>query len=635
VASGSRGDALSASRRQSLAALGACGLAALLANLRLLRPEFMSADALVHQYWMRQWRDPALFNDPLTRELRHSARYPEGYEAIFRMASQVVDPIAFGELLGVGLMALSGWLIFLIVREHTDWRPAPWLGAALFLALLEIHRFYGGFPRGFVHPVVLLTVLLALRDRQLVAALVAAAGALFYPPAALLAVGVLCVSARDRRRAGYAALALGLAAIAVLAPGAGPRVMTAGEARGCPEFGADGSLHFFAPSVVEYLSQNRSGFDLRTSGSVLFVAAVTLLLARRENWRLLRREVLALPVVALGAWAVAQAVLFKLYLPHRYTYPLLAFLAIVVAVTLEPTWRALAERRGPLRAFVLLASPVAICAFAIYAFPLAPVEPARPLATMALIGVAALVLAAAAVPLSLRSAAAGAAVTGAVLVGLVLVLPDRLPLGNACQARPATSFMSKRLPKDAIIAGDPRDLMCVVATARRPVVISTQLAPAYEADYFRRGRERMFATLRAYYGHSSAAIADLGTRYGADYLWVRRDAVERELDGGGVRWKGGEQPYGHYVRQLLRAGEPAVLNLPVACRRWQLGPAEVYDIGCLAGPFDRSLPRHGPPVLAPGPQAASTRTGSGTAAAQRAATPPAFSPSWAPAPAAS
>jgi hypothetical protein len=201
----------------------------------------------------------------------------------------------------------------------------------------------------------------------------------------------------------------------------------------------------------------------------------------------------------------------------------------------------------------------------------------------------ALVAAAAAVPLSLRSAAAGAAVTGVVLVVLVLVLPDRLPLGNACPARPATTFMSKRLPKDAIIAGDPRDLMCVVATARRPVVISTQLAPAYEADYFLRGRERMFATLRAYYGHSSAAIADLGARYGADYLWVRRDAVERELAAGGVRWKGGEQPYGRYVRQLLRSGEPAVLNLPAACRRWRLGPAEVYDIGCL-GASARAVP---------------------------------------------
>jgi hypothetical protein len=582
---------LSASRRESLAALGACALAALLANWRLLRPEFLSADALVHQYWMRQFRDSGLFNDPLTAELRHSARYPEGYEALFRVASQAVDPIAFGEFLGVALMALSGWLIFLIVREHTAWRPAAWLGAGLFLALLEIHRFYGGFPRAFVHPVVLLTVLLALRDRQLTAALVAAAGALFYPPAALLSVGVLCVSAIGRRgidlrRAGYAALSFGLAAVAVLVPrllsGGAERVMTAGEARAFPEFGADGPLHFFVPSVVEYLSQNRSGFDLRTSGSVLAVAAVTLLLVRRENLRLLRREVLALPVVALGAWAVAQAVLFKLYLPHRYTYPLLAFFAIVVAVTLEPTWRALAARRGRARAFALLASPVAICAFAVYVFPLAPAEPARPLAGTALIGAVALALAAAAVPAALRSPAAGAAATGAILVGAVLVLPDRLPLGNACPDRPATTFMAKRLPKDAIIAGDPRDLMCVVATARRPVVISTQLAPAYEADYFLRGRERMFATLRAYYGHSTAAIADLGERYGATHLWVRRDAVERELPGDGVRWRAGEQPYGRYVRRLLEGGEPAVLNLPVGCRRWRLGQAEVYDVRCIA-----------------------------------------------------
>jgi hypothetical protein len=25
-----------------------------------------------------------------------------------------------------------------------------------------------------------------------------------------------------------------------------------------------------------------------------------------------------------------------------------------------------------------------------------------------------------------------------------------------------------------------------------------------------------------------------------------------------------------------------VLHLPVDCRRWRLGPAEVYDIGCIS-----------------------------------------------------
>src|ERR671914_1626723 len=130
---------------------------------------------------MFRFRGPELFTDGLTAELRESSRYPDGYEALFRLAAQVVDPIAFGEWIGVGLMALSGWLVFLIVREHTPWRPAGWIGAGLFLALVEIHRFYGGFPRAFVHPVVLLTVLLALKQRNLAAALVASGGALLYP----------------------------------------------------------------------------------------------------------------------------------------------------------------------------------------------------------------------------------------------------------------------------------------------------------------------------------------------------------------------------------------------------------------------------------------------------------------------
>ena len=123
------------------------------------------------------------------------------------------------------------------------------------------------------------------------------------------------------------------------------------------------------------------------------------------------------------------------------------------------------------------------------------------------------------------------------------------------------------LAKDAVIAGDPRDLMCVPATARRGVVISTQLAPSYEAEYFRTGRARMFAMLRAYYGQSTAAIAELATRYGATDLWVRRDAIRKELRGDGARWRAGQLPYGRFVRDLVRGGEPAALRLPPRCRR--------------------------------------------------------------------
>jgi hypothetical protein len=576
-------------RLESVAALGACVVASVAISWRLLRPDVLSADALVHQYWMWQFRDPQLFTDGLTAELRESSRYPDGYEALFRLASHLTSPITFGEWLGVALMAVSGWLVFRIVREHTSWRPGAWIAAALFLALIDVHRFYGGFPRAFVHPVVLLTVLLALKHRQLPAALVAAAGALFYAPAALLAVGVLMVSAlrwRDRRprldsrRAAFALLALGLTIAVVLGlSGGAPRVLSADEARMFPEFGPHGTLRFFADSTVDYLRQNRSGFDLRTSGSILAVAALALLLVRRANLRLIRAEVLALPVVSLLAYGVAQAVLFRLYLPHRYTYPLVAFFAIVVGVTLHPTWTALRER-SRLHAFAALCLPVAITAVALYAFPLGPLE--APDWTAVAIGGAAVAVAAA-IALVLRPRPAlGAALTGLAIFGAVLVIPERLPRGTSCPKGAVTAYLSK-LPKDAVIAGDPIDLRCVPATARRPVVVSTQLAPAYEEDYFHEGRARMFATLRAYYGPSARAIADLRDRYGATHLWVRRDAVRKEAADGGRRWRPTEEPYGQYVRRLVSAGEPAVLRLPSSCRRWRNGPVEIYEIGCIAG----------------------------------------------------
>jgi hypothetical protein len=120
------------------------------------------------------------------------------------------------------------------------------------------------------------------------------------------------------------------------------------------------------------------------------------------------------------------------------------------------------------------------------------------------------------------------------------------------------------------------------------VVISTQLAPAYEVDYFRHGRARMFADLRAYYGPSPAAIAGL-RRYGATHLWVRRDAIAKEAAGRG-RWRAGKLPYGRFVRELLQSGPPATLHLPPSCRTWQRGPVAVYGISCLASEITSSVP---------------------------------------------
>jgi hypothetical protein len=217
---------------------------------------------------------------------------------------------------------------------------------------------------------------------------------------------------------------------------------------------------------------------------------------------------------------------------------------------------------------------VLVAGFALYVFPLGP----RADVTTAALVAGAVTVAIAAVLAPRVGAAAGAAATGLILLALLAGSTDRWERGSPCPVSPATRYLAS-LPKDAVIAGDPIDLKCLPGTTRRAVVISTQLAPSYETDYFRQGRARMFATLRAYYGPTTKAIAALATRYGVTHLYVRRAAVTQEL--AGRRWRPQQLPYGRYVRGLLAGGRPAVLDLPPRCRTWRRGSDEVYDVACI------------------------------------------------------
>ena len=381
----------------------------------------------------------------------------------------------------------------------------------------------------------------------------------------------------------WAGLALALAGGLLLAGDDAPRVFTAAQARAYPEFGERGGLHFFVSSPIEYLRQNRSGFGLRGTGSILVLAMLALVIVRPSNLRLLRREVLAMPVVSLCAFALAQLVLFKLYLPHRYTYPLIAFLAIGVAVGLRPTWIALAQQSNRSRGWTiaLLALPVAAYLFGVYVFPLGPMASltsrARWLAVAALVAgtAAAIVIARRGIRPEL-----GAAATGLLLAVALVLVPDHALRGITCPTGAAVRQLAS-LPKHAIIAGDPQDLECLPGTTRRAVVISTQLAPSYEVDYFLQARARMFDTLRAYYGPSIDAITALHDHYMATHLWVRRSALKNELSANGLRWPRRHQPYGPFVRRLAHNAEPAALRLPLNCRRYRRGADEIYDIDCL------------------------------------------------------
>jgi hypothetical protein len=547
---------------------------------------------------MRRFQDPALFHDPITNALLATGYSPPAFRGLFWLASHVVDPVLFGELLPLLLQPLAVLLLFHIVRAHMDWRPAAWIAAALFLFPWDINRFSGGHSRAFEHPFVLLAVLLLVRRLDFAAALVPVLAFLFYPPAGLAAAAIVALAAFaprrrflvDPRRAVPGGLALGTLGIAALVVRliSGPHpLITEAAAHRYPEFGPRGQMHFFTSTTTEYLRQNYSGFNLRDSGSIIALAALLLLVVRVRNALLLRWEIWCMAIAALVLFVAAQLLLFRLYLPQRYTYPLLPFFCIVIGVTLRPTLEALAARVRP--ALLLVpAVPVALAALALAVFPLGPdlsraatarwLDHATPFLVGGLVG--GLVVGAALWGRGGRDygaralAAAAAVVAGAVLVGEVAYAGGMRSPSITCGDKGLYRYLNTT-PKDAIIGGDARIVDCVPIAGRRAVVISRELYQPWEVEYLKLTRPRMFASAAAAYGPTVQPILAQRSRFGADYF-LTRNTVPR------VPWHR-MAPFTGIVERYLRSGEtPAALELPHACAVWHNRRFTLYDLACVA-----------------------------------------------------
>jgi hypothetical protein len=562
----------------------------------VLQPRVYQTDAMIHEFWMRRFQDSGLFDDPLTTSLLDTGYSPPAFRSLFWLASHVVDPVFFGELLPLVLQPLSVWLVFRIVRAQTEWRPAAWIAGALFLVPWDVLRFSGGHPRAFAQPIVLLTVLLLLSRRNLAAALVPAVGLLFYPPAGLTALGVVVLAALDPRRralvslssarwAGLGLLCMGGALLLTRLTTASQEVISAADAHDFPEFGESGQMHFFVSSTLDYLRQNYSGFFLQDSGSILAVAALLLLLVRPRNARLLRWEVWCMAIAALVLFAVAHAVKFQLYLPHRYTYPLLPFFCIAVGVLLRPTFEALARHRGP----VLVAAPlfgVVATVLALLAFPFGPrlslselgswlVDAAPILALGLAVGLVLVYVLRRWTAAAVTLGAATALVAGSVLVASVGYADGGRGTGATTCDQPRLYRFLRKLPEDAVVAADPFVSNCIPLATRRAVVISRKLYQPWALDFFESIRERMFLSVEAFYGPSVDAVLQLRERYGADYLVVRTRGEEAE-------WLNMEPFTGEVERLRSTVPVPAVERLPERCLALGGREFEVYDLACVA-----------------------------------------------------
>ena len=343
-------------------------------------PELIDDDARTHLLGFYAQRMPDVFADRFLSD--YALGYvPPGYRALFSVASQAFDPLAFSKFLGAVLL-LTSWALSWLIGRRLGGRVGA--AGALLLSVhcgfLLLHTF-GGLHRGFGFPLVLAFVWAWIERKDIALAFVLLAQALVYPPmflvcwsAVAIRIAASPIEHLGPRRTGLVAQvgASLLAALFLLSFSRQPeewgQLATLEQAAAMGEFQRDGGRIKLLPlltvseeltaSVERSVAGLEPGLRLPIGGTTtnrsLSLAALLVLGLTVPGFFVARPRpywAAALFVSAIGVHLVARRIAFRIGEPDRalkYAIPVLVILAWPLAwgatkqisnVTVAAVWR--------------------------------------------------------------------------------------------------------------------------------------------------------------------------------------------------------------------------------------------------------------------------------------------------------
>ncbi|CAN5607403.1 hypothetical protein BH18VER2_BH18VER2_00200 [soil metagenome] len=344
--------------------LYAAGCALLALRQAFASPHMLADDVREHVFWMFRYLDPGLFpHDPVADYFQSLA--PSVFASLYWLLARAgIDPLLASKLIPAALSFIAVGYFFGLACRFFRSPAAATLTAILFAQCLWLNSdLSSATPRAFFYP--LFAAFLYYHVRESVVGVLIAIGleSTFFPPAALLSLGVLVWSClrwergprlvKTPRAYLVAAAAFGLTLLCLWpylhhVGVSGPLVSYA-EARRMPEFGPEGRVPVFLSSWWGYWVGGNAGLHNLPTRPPWFLLALLWPVLRLwpDRFPFLRavpggaRPVPQIIGAALLLFALAHLLLFRLYLPNRYTQSttrvLLTLLAGGVIVALIDT----------------------------------------------------------------------------------------------------------------------------------------------------------------------------------------------------------------------------------------------------------------------------------------------------------
>lgn len=358
-------------------------------------------DVRQHVFWMRRFIDSAFPND-LIADYYQSVASP-GFSTLYQLIAAVgIDPVVFSKILPFILTLISTSYCFCICLQLL---PVPSAG---FISTLLLNQnlwlkddVISGTARAFMYPLFLAFLYYLLRGYLFPFLLAIALLGLFYPSGAIVSAGILFlrlwrwdkgIQFRANNLFSITGIAVAVLTLLPQALESSPygAVITANVARTMPEFSELGRTRFFVDNIFEFwFYGDRSGIfpvewfrlPYKYFPLMLILGLLLPILQRFPSRFPAVRHISNISIlpqialVSLSLFLAAHTLLFKLYLPSRYTqYSIRILMALSAAITLTVLLDAIlvwAEQKNPSQPPNFLAitfTLVVICT--IFSYPL-------------------------------------------------------------------------------------------------------------------------------------------------------------------------------------------------------------------------------------------------------------------------
>jgi hypothetical protein len=461
-------------------------------------------DARQHIFWMQRFVDSELFANNFITDYFQSIS-PPGYSAFYRCLAGIgIHPFFASKIVPLFLGILTTVYCFGVCVEVLPIPITGFLGTLLMNQNLWLSDdIISATSRAFLYPLFFAFLYYFLKQALFPCLVFLAILGLFYPGFVLISVGILILqllkfergSLRfSQQRRDYIFCVLGLAVgLAVILPYAlgtslYGSLMSVEEARTLPEFLPSGRMSFFIDDkpLKFWLAASRSGIRISFNPPIIIVGIFLPLLLRFKSHFPLGKQVrknvlvlLHLVVVSLFLFFAAHVLLFKLYLPSRFTvhsFKIVLVVATAIALTLILDFLLNPKRKQKLINFAI------------------------------------------------------ATLFGGMIVFYPnLIWKDSFPRNSyVIGAYPNLYQFFQQKPKDILIASLAYEISNIPSFSQRSILVSYEHAIGYHIGYYRQFRQRLADLIRAVYSPHLEDAKKLIQEYGVDYFLVEKEAFTPE-----------------------------------------------------------------------------------------------------------